>query len=253
MTRWIRRALRQCGFDLPFRPVVCPEEIKTITIDAQWRAKVTVRRMLVFLDLPEEGDLRDIVPVDPDTDAECSILESPDALDVGRRPAASGTCVYWWPREPLARYALYTHQRSWSSPAWDSKEVFYTELLCHGRTGIMALEIVAPTAFQAAVGFKAPWWTRFASERRLMKHALRQIDTSRVRPIIRDARQRVEWRVVEPRAGARYICIAFSPEGLAEWQQRVAATSVSGRLRRLFRTSRRSQAPDADRMLLPRA
>ena len=254
MTRWFRRSLRRIGFDLPFTRLVCPEEVKTITVDAQWHAKVTVRRMLVFMDLPEDGDLRDIVPVDPYRDADSSIIESPDASDIGRRQVSSGTCVYWRPHEPIVRYALYTHQRSWSSPAWDAKDVLWTELRCTDRTGIMAVEMIAPTAFQAAVAFKVPGWRQLGTERRLMKYALQQIDTSRSRPIIRDARQRVEWKVTAPQIGDRYICIAFTAEGLAEWQQKLKETSVKGRLRRLLGMRPPRDAADSpDRLLLPRA
>ena len=257
MTYWLRRTLRRFGLDVPFRAVVCPEEVKTIAIDAQWHAKVTVRRMLVFLSDPADGDLRDIVPIDPDTDRESSIMVSPDAMDIGRRPVKSGTCVYWSPREPIVRYAAYMHQRSWSSPADDVRDVLYTEVHCQMRTGIMALEIIAPTAFQTAVAFKEPKWRRVGTERRLMKYALRQIDTARSRPIIGEARQRVEWRVNGPKVGDRYICIAFTAEGLEDWQRRVRETSFTGRLRRLLGMRPAADAIDPsgspDRLLLPRS
>jgi hypothetical protein len=190
--------------------------------------------MFVFLAEPEDGDLRDVIPVDPESDVECTIHESPDAEEIGRRRAGSSTCLYWRPREPIVRYALYAHQQSWSSPARDAQTTLYTEMRCGMRTGILALDMVAPVTVEAAVVFKHPRWRRLATERSLVKYALAQIDSAPLRPAIRDNRQRVEWRVVAPRIGDRYICIAFTAEGLADWQQRLDATSVTGRMRGLF-------------------
>ena len=50
MTRSLRRALRRCGFDIPFSAVVCPEHLKTIHVGVDQRTEVTVQRALVFLD-----------------------------------------------------------------------------------------------------------------------------------------------------------------------------------------------------------
>jgi hypothetical protein len=234
MKRWFRRTLRAFGFELPFTRVICPEDVKTITIDGQWRAKVTTRRMFVFLEVPDEGDLRDFVPVDPAVDHESAIHESSDALEIGRRRIKGGTCVYWKPREPIVPYALHLHQRTWSAPAWDTKDMLCTELRCRMRTGIIALEMAAPMVFQAAVAFRRPRWRRLRTERSLVKYALRQLEGAGSRPGIRENRQKLEWKVVGPRVGDRFICIAFTAEGLAEWQHRLKHTSVSGRLRSVF-------------------
>ena len=115
MSRWFRRMLRGVGFELPFRQMVCPAQLKTIRVDAEWRAAVSVQSTYVFLDLPEDGDLKDIYPIPPG-DAEGSIHHSPDSREIGRRRYGAGTLVYWRPRNGLVRYAAYDHQCGWSSP-----------------------------------------------------------------------------------------------------------------------------------------
>jgi hypothetical protein len=249
MKRWLRRTLRRFGLDLPFTPVVCPEEIKTIAIDLQWRATVTVRRQMVFLSRPGEGDLRDIVPLDADTDV-ANLPASPDAIDIGRRALGASTCIYWMPREPIVEYALYTHERSWMTDAHDIKDVLCTELACRGRTGSMTIEIIAPVAYASAVAFKLPAWHRLASERRLMQHALHQMDVARSRPIISGAGTRVTWRVTRPRIGDRFVCIALTASGLAAWQQELAEGSLGSRLRRFLRLGPAQHAAPG-RVLLP--
>ena len=243
MTRWLRRSFRRCGLDVPFTRVVCPEEVKTISIDPQWRATTTVRRQMVFLEQPVDGDLRDIVPVAPGASGDSRVLASPDATDIGRRPFATGTCVYWRPRQPIIEYAVYTHERSWIAPAHEVKDVLCTELICRGKVASLGIEIVAPASYETAVAFKLPWWHRLATERRLMTYALGQIDTSRSRPVISDARMRVSWKVSRPRVGERFICIAFTASGLAAWQHVLEKTSVRGRLRRLVRFRGREHGP----------
>src|SRR5262245_57300358 len=113
MDRWFRRMLRGVGVDLPFRQMVCPAQLKTIRVDAEWRATVSVQSTYVFLDLPDDGDLKDIYPI-PHSDAEGSIHHSPDSREIGRRRYGTGTLVYWRPRNGLVRYAAYDHQCGWS-------------------------------------------------------------------------------------------------------------------------------------------
>jgi hypothetical protein len=237
MARWLRRTLRRYGIGLPFRHVVCPDQSKVIRVDADWRATVTVQSTLVFLDLPGEGDLVDFYPIDPD-DLDSVIHESPDARELGRRRHGEGTLVYWEPRENPVRYAAYFHKRSWSSPGWEGKASLYTEIRCEMRTGVQTLEVVAPVRFDTALAFKRPRWRVLKTERSLVKYALTQHDSVRERrPVIRDNGQRVEWKVIGPGVGDRYICIAFTAEALEEWRQRLKNTSLMGRLRRLFTSS----------------
>ena len=83
--RLIRRALKRCGIDLPFSGVICPEQIKTIAIDAEWRAQISVRQTLVFLNPPGVDDLHDACAIAPGTPLEDFRLSSPDSAETGRR------------------------------------------------------------------------------------------------------------------------------------------------------------------------
>jgi len=234
--KWLRRTLRRYGIDLPFRDVICTEQLKTIRVDGKWQATVTIQSTLVFLDLPDEGDLRDMLPIDSKKDFESVVHESPDGRELARRQRGATTILYWWPREAIVRYASYVHQHSWSSPGWEGQASLYTEFQCEMRTGIQTLEIVAPVMFETAVAFKRPRWPNLATERRLVKYALAQVESpSGSRPLIRDNGQRVQWKIVGPKVGQRYIVIVFSAGGVAQWQKRLKETSIAGRVRGLFR------------------
>lgn len=235
VTRLFRRMLRGVGIEMPFRQMVCPAQLKTIRVDAEWRATVLVQSTYVFLDLPDDGDLKDVYPV-PHGDAEGAIHHSPDSREVGRRRHGAGTLVYWRPRNGLVRYAAYDHQCGWSSPGWDSRASLYTEMVCEMRTGIQTLEIMAPVRFETAVAFKLPRGRSFKTERSLVKYALSHLDNnSEQRPVIRDNGQRIELRIIGPRVGDRVVCMAFTAEGIEEWKQRLKETSLMGRLRSFFR------------------
>jgi len=235
MTRWIRRTLRRFNIDVPFHGVVCPEEARTVSIDPQWRATTTIRRQMVFLTQPGDGDLVDIVPFEPGAGSATRLLESPDSTYLGHRAMGKNTVIYWTPRQPIVRYALYTHERSWIAPADEVRDVLCTELVCRHKVASMTIEILAPATYQAAVAFKLPRWHWLATERRLMKHALAQLEVNRSRPLIRDAGTRVAWKVSSPRIGERFVCISLTANGLAAWRQELKDTSIAGRLRRLLR------------------
>jgi len=229
MKRWMRRVLRRHGgIAVPFTSLICPEYVKTIRFDANWRAEVTVRRKLVFLDLPEPGDLFDVIPVDAD-DPDSGIAESPDSFEIDRVPLRHGVRIHWKPREPLVRYATYVHQYGWHVPDSYGRAALYTELRCEVRTGIATVDVFTPTPIETVVVFKTPRWRRMASERSIIKHALGRLE----HPEEQAATQRVSWRVVTPGVGDRYVCVMFMPHGVGRWQKRLKETSVPERLKRL--------------------
>ena len=230
----LRRALRRYGIELPFTQVICPEHVKAIRFDEDWRVEVTVRRTLVFLERPEPADLHDVIPVDRN-DFDSVIGESPDAAHVGRVPCRGGTRVYWKPREPIVPNALYVHQIGWQSAPAGEHAALYTELHCDVRTGIAALEVDTPVPIEWAVAFKQPRWRRLQSERGLVKYALSRPPDARDGVITRDG-QRVEWRIEAPAAGDRYLCVMFTSEGADQWPARLQETSLSGRVKRLVQS-----------------
>ena len=90
LKRLVARAFRRFGIRLPFSDVICAEHIKSIVIGADGRAKVTVQEKLVFLDVPEPGDLQDTCMVDPETTFDNFIRHSDDSAEAsGARPCVS--------------------------------------------------------------------------------------------------------------------------------------------------------------------
>ena len=232
MRRWVRRVLRRCGIDVRFPDVVCPHHIKTIRMTDEGRLEVIDRRSLVFLDLPEAGELRDFVPVTGD--AETASYISPDAIEVERRSTQEGMLVSWIPRAPLVRYALYSHQYGWMS-AGASGAALFTEYSCEMKTGVVELGLMAPERFEAAVVFKRPRWRRLSSERSLVKYALGRRDAEGEGPAIVEDGARLQWKLVGPKIGERYVCVAFQTNGVEQWRNRLATKSLMSRMRRFLR------------------
>ena len=231
MRHRIRRTLRQYGLELPFRGVICPRYVKTIEIDAAARVNVTVERTLVFLHAPAPGELCDVVPL---ADAEGEIHESPDSHEVHRTPGTKSTTVYWTPRDPITPYGLYVHKYGWRSPGYPAEAALYTEFRCDTRTGVALIEVKAPGTFEAAVAFRWPPWRRVRSVQSLVKHALNQLETSQgQQPERLDDGSRLRWTFVGPRVRERYACVAFHEQGVTLWQNRIEASSLPARMRRL--------------------
>jgi hypothetical protein len=229
----IRSAVKRCGISLPFSGVICPEHIKSICLDAEWRAQINVRQTLVFLEAPEEGDLHDSCAIDPDTPLEGFLRRSPDSSETRRRKRGRDQIIVdWSPRGRVIPYGLYDHQYSWSPAESHSEPAFCSEFQCELKTGTFVLEIVAPAPFEAAVVFERPRWPLLNTERRLMKYALKRLDSQAQQATTID-QGRVEWKVLEPRIGTRYVCVAFQFNGAAMWQDRLKRESLVGRMRQL--------------------
>jgi hypothetical protein len=235
MKRWFRNLVRLCGIDVPYSTVICPEQVTTILIEPTWRARVTVRQTLVFLEAPEPGDLRDTLPGDADATVGGFIEGSPNATEIARRKRrGGGILVYWKPREPVTPYALYTHEYSWNPSASYELTALCTECRCDKKTGILGLEIVTPGTVETVVAFKRPRWQRLSSERSVVKYALRQLESASERPVISSDRRRVELKVLGPKVGDRYVCVVFHQYGVAHWQEKLKTESITGRLRHLI-------------------
>ena len=234
LKRLVTRTLRRFGIALPFTDVICAEHAKSIVIGPDGRAKVTVQEKLVFLDLPEPGDLQDTCVVDPETTFDNFIRHSDDSSEGGRRRIGSNTFVIdWIPKAGVTKYALYQHEYSWFPAGSQLQPALYTEYGCETRTGHFLCELITPQAFEAAVVFERPKWTRLNTEWRIMRYALKQIEAGASRPSICDNGQRLEWRIAEPRIGARYMCVAFHANGLVLWNDNLQKNSLAGRVRRL--------------------
>jgi hypothetical protein len=223
--------------DIPYSRAICPEQVTSIAIESSWRAKVTVRQTLVFLDAPEPGDLRDTLPMAAAAAHGGFIDGSPDAREIARRQRGKGPVVlHWEPIEPVTPYALYSHQCTWTPSSSYELTALCTECRCDKPTGILGLEIVTPGTVETVVAFKTPRWQSLRSERSVVKYALRQLEAGVTgeQTTIADNRQRVELKVLGPQVGDRYICVVFHQYGVAHWQEKLKSTSISGRLRTLM-------------------
>ena len=234
LKRLVRRLLQRCGIRLPFSDFICAEYIKSICIGLEGRAKVTVREKLIFLDLPEAGDLHDTCAVDPETTFENFVRHSPDSIERGRRQAGSTAFVVeWMPSSAVTRYGLYEHEYSWCPAGSQLEPALFTEYVCDAKTGHFMCELITPQSFEAAVVFERPRWPLLNTERRVMRYALKQIEAGGGRPSIGNNGQRIEWRIAEPKIGKRYMCVAFHQNGLLLWNDNLQKHSIGGRLRRL--------------------
>jgi len=234
LKRLVRRTLRRCGIRMSFPGVICAEYVKSICIGAEGRAKVTVQKKLVFLDMPEDGDLHDTCTIDPETTFEHFVRESPDAVDGARRRAGSAAVVIdWLPRSNVTRYALYEHEYSWVPAGSQLQPALCAEYVCDAKTGHFLCELITPQVFEAAVVFERPRWPLLNSERRVMRYALKQIEAGGGQPGISENGQRIEWRIAEPKPGTRYLCVAFHQDGLQFWNDNLEQNSLAGRMRRL--------------------
>jgi hypothetical protein len=230
----VRRFLKRAGLRPRFDDFVRAEHVRAICIGTDGRAKVTVQEKLVFLDLPEPGDLHDICAVDPQTTFENFIVQSSDSAETGRRRRGRDTFeINWEPRSKIIRYAVYEHEYSWFPLGSHLQPALFTEFQCTARTGHFLCELITPQAFEAAVVFERPRWPLLNTERRLVKYALRQLEAGAERPGIRDNGQRIEWRIAEPRVGKGYVCVAFHQNGMLLWGEQLKRRTLAGQMRRL--------------------
>jgi hypothetical protein len=230
--RWLRAVLERAGIYLPFAGVICVEATQAISIDEEWRASISTRRKLVFVELPSAGDLRDTYGVALDRSLSGVIYSSSDAVELGREEARGGLTLYWWPRDPVALYSLYEHESGWRPVTTFDTSALCLEYTCDMRTGAFSFECVAPASFEAAVVFKRPRWPRQMTERTAIDHALKRLSAAGQPPQITEDGRRVTCEIRDAKVGERYILVVFRKHGVAQCERWLKETSAFGRAHR---------------------
>jgi hypothetical protein len=233
LRRWIRAAGARIGIRLPFKGVICVQGTQSVSIDREGRAEITFKKVLVFLERPEPGDLRDVYALGTGTASAATIYTSPDALETAREEPESGRLeISWLPREPILLNALYEHQNGWRPSVTFDDPAVCVEYECNMPTGIFTIELASPAQFDAAVLFKRPRWPRRLTERHLIRAALQRLKSPGLTPRMEQDGMCIVGEIPEPRVGARYFLVAFRRCGVADCEQWLTQTSMVGRCHR---------------------
>ena len=210
LRRWIRTASARVGIRLPFRDAICVQGTQSVSIDREGRAEINFKKLLVFLEWPQPGDLRDVYTLGTGDGSSAIIFVSPDAVETGREERERGRLeVSWLPRDPVLLYALYEHQNGWRPTATYDDPAVCIEYDCNMPTGIFTIELASPSLFDAAVLFKRPRWPLRLTGRHIVRAALDQLKTPGLTPEISQDGACVVGEIREPRVGDRYFLVAF--------------------------------------------
>lgn len=232
--RWLRASLQRIGINLPFRGVICVEGTQAITVDQEWRASITTRRKLVFVERPSAGDLYDSYGLGVGQPIDVA-YSSPDAVELRRDRSVPGRAtLYWWPQEPIALYTLYEHEAVWKPTATFDASALCVEYACDMRTGVFSIQCDTATRLEAAVFFERPRWPWRLTERAIIQRALKGLSSSHALPRILEDGRRVTCDIRGPKAGQRYIFVAFRMCGVADSERWLYETSMLGRAQRLI-------------------
>jgi hypothetical protein len=225
--RWIRAACARIGIRLPFKGAICVQGTQSVSLDSQGHADIKFRKVLVFLETPEAGDLRDAYPIGNGEAISATIFPSPDAVEVFREERPRGRLeVAWLPREPVILNALYEHQHGWRPSKTFDDPAVCVECDCNMPTGVFTIELAAATHFEAAVLFKHPRWPRRLTGRHIVSAALQQLKLPGPAPQISPDGAMVVGEVHAPRVGDRYLLVAFRRCGVADCEEWLKRSSI---------------------------
>lgn len=225
--RWIRAASARIGIRLRFTGVICVHGTQSVSIDEDGQPEINFRKLLVFLEPPSAGDLRDVYALGASQPISGTIYVSPDAIEVSRaEPEPGRQIISWLPRDPIVLNALYEHQYGWRPSARFDDAAVCVEYDCNMRTGLFTIELASPRKFDAAVLFERPRWPLRLTERHIVRAALQRLKASDPAPRISNEGTRIIGEVEGPRVGSRYLLVAFRPCGIADCEQWLARTSL---------------------------
>ena len=231
--QWIRAATARIGIRLPFTGVICVHGTESVSIDADGHPEIKFRKLLVFLEQPSAGDLRDVYALGASQPTSGIIYMSPDAVEISREESEPGRQVIsWLPRDPIVVNALYEHQYGWRPSAKFDDTAVCVEYDCNMRTGLFTIELASPRKFDAAVLFERPRWPLRLTERHIVRAALQRLKAPEPAPRISNEGTRIIGEVEAPRVGGRYLLVAFRPCGIADCEEWLTRTSLIHRWQR---------------------
>ena len=233
LRRWLRRASARVGIRLPFKGAICVQGRQSVTLDVQGRADINFRRLLVFLEQPEAGDLRDVYTLGTGTSTSALIYASPDAVEISREESSGGRQeIVWLPRERVILNTLYEHQNGWRPSGTFDDPAVCVEYDCNMPTGIFTIELASATRFDVAVLFKRPRWPRRLTGRAIITTALQQLKMQGSMPEISSDGGTVVAELQAPQVGQRYFLVAFRRCGVADCEEWLLRTSTIRRWHR---------------------
>jgi len=233
LRRWLRHASARVGIPLPFKGAICVQGRQSVILDAQGRAEINFRRLLVFLEQPEAGDLRDAYTLGTSASSTSALIyASPDAVEISREePSAGRQEIVWLPRERVILNALYEHQNGWRPSGTFDDPAVCVEYDCNMPTGIFTIELASAMRFDVAVLFKRPRWPRRLTGRAIITAALQQLKMTGPMPEISSDGGTVVAELQAPQVG-RYFLVAFRTCGVAECEEWLTRTSMIRRWHR---------------------
>jgi hypothetical protein len=231
--RWIRAASARVGIRLRFKGAICVQGTQWVSIDATGHAEIKFRKLLVFLQQPEAGDLRDVYALGSGNSTSTIIYTSPDEVEIFREEPAPGRLeIAWMPRLPVMPNTLYEHHHGWRPSATFADPAICVEYDCNMPTGTFTIEVASATQFDAAVLFKRPRWPARLTGRHIVSAALQQLKMPGPMPQISSDGATVIGEVNAPCVGDRYLLVAFRRCGVADCEEWLMRSSLLGRCQR---------------------
>jgi hypothetical protein len=214
---------------------------RTTEVDATFRATMTERTQLVYLDAPTEDDLVDLNSIDPQLSIEGLPYISDDALEVRRQHLGPHRLAYYWrPRIAIQPFVPYSHHHSYVAPVSYDAPASYTELHVDVETGEFVNVVSYPIPIERVATFARPARWALADDLTFMQFAIKSMDQSLGSVLFSADRRQFTWRLVNPPVGRHIVCVFFRDGGLEDWKRKIAAERRWPRVRRLARNTLRS-------------
>lgn len=180
---------------------------------------MSVKKQLVFLESPGEGDLRDIFGSNTELSPSQFVYQSPDANELRRVQIDSRKlAVYWKPKSNPGRHQLYEHTYSWTLPTNLLEPGNTWVILTDMQMGKCILEIESSRPITYAAAFDLPRALLRLSEIDIYRHALSAGKTERAQPVLVDGHLKLE--LIDLQAGKMICCVFFYEGGVEFWKSK---------------------------------
>jgi hypothetical protein len=179
-------------------------------IDNNFKATVTRRNEIIFLDEPSTEDRLDMIDLLPGEAMHERYYRSNDSI-VGdtRRKGLNALAIYWLPKQPIIPYVPYEHEMTYVSPSLYGDDAFYNALLVDREIGVTDIEVQSEIRIDEVLGFVMPIWAAEVTLKRLYKYGLSGRRRGCEQPVLHDGGHKAVWTLYRPRRGRVYVMLGI--------------------------------------------
>lgn len=216
--------------------IICTQSLHVLEVQRNGEGKKRFYRTLIFLNVSEQKDLRDLFVLDRPIPPKDFCYFSPDSDEIERvQVDKNRIAIFWSPKKKIYPFESYEHTAEWIMRTSYTDPGNYSSILIDLQTGYHKTVVKTPYQIEHVMAFKGPRWKKLSSEINVYNYGFQRKVPSCPQPRLIDNGYGFEWEIHTPELGRTYFCSFFREGGVKYWKNEINESRLFDRILRFVR------------------